>query len=135
MSENEQLERKAMEAEYLRVQTSEIQKQIAQLQAASQELRATKAALDNLEFLKKGTLFPLGAGVFVKSVVPAPDSLLVDVGARTLAQQSPENVRKLLEERLSNLEKSMMELTDAYSAGQERMQALASEFQRLNRMR
>ncbi|HLD75615.1 MAG TPA: prefoldin subunit alpha [Candidatus Norongarragalinales archaeon] len=130
-----EIQRKAMEADYLRVQTDQLQRQLAQLQQTFTELRATQSTLDHVSSLKKGALFSVGSGVSAKSVVENTDELLVDLGARTLVQKKPYEIKKLLQGRIDVIEKSMNELSDAYAAGQERMDALQNDLERLSTSR
>lgn len=127
---NEELQRKAVEMEYLRAQASEIQKQIISLQEAVKQLEATQASLDRLAEVKKGALMPLGAGVFGKAALQS-DDVLVDVGAGAVVQKSPVEAKKTLEERVAAIEKSMLELQQAYFIGAERAEKLAEEIDEL----
>ena len=83
----------------------ELSKQAQTLSALLNENAAASTALDNLP--SQQTFFPLGSGVLVKAKVVDTQNVVVELGARTLAEKSVGDAKKLLEERRKQIEESI----------------------------
>lgn len=99
----------------------ELQKQSDLLSRLVAENKAAIVALDNLP--REQTFFSIGAGVFVKAKLVDAENVIVEAGAKILAEKSIGDAKKLLAERRTQLESALartraetMELTNKLRA-------------------
>ncbi|MBI5036096.1 prefoldin subunit alpha [Candidatus Micrarchaeota archaeon] len=131
MKFEEEIRKKNAEINYLRAQAGEIQRQIMAMNEAKNQLNAAIEALENTKEMKKGVLLPLGPAVFGKAILEKENEVLIDVGAQTFIQKTPEEAGKTMQERIRMIEANLMELQKAYIAGAEMAEKLNEEAEEL----
>ncbi len=93
------------QAEYIREQIDVITSTIQDL----------AVVIETLEYLKrhgegKIVLLPIGAGNYIRARIEKLDTVIMGVGGRLSIEASPDEARKMLEERISILEKLRLDL-------------------------
>ncbi|MEM4254706.1 MAG: prefoldin subunit alpha [Candidatus Norongarragalinales archaeon] len=120
MASEQEMQRMALEMQAYRQRAEEVQGQMRSLAAFVQE---SDSAVKAMESLAEGeTLFPIGSGVFVKAK-PASKTVIVEIGARVMAEKTVDEAKALLQERkdgfikaLSKLQEELEELNSAMVA-------------------
>ncbi|MEM4298604.1 MAG: prefoldin subunit alpha [Nitrososphaerota archaeon] len=110
MSE-ERLQSLVVELRILEAYYNEVNARQALLVRVMTESRAAIEAVK--AFPQSGTsdiLVPIGGGVFLEAQAPAPDYLVVNVGADVAIRKSRESTISFLEERLAEVEKAVSSL-------------------------
>ena len=129
MASDQDIQKIAMEMEYCQNQAEEIQAQIRTLNALVQENDSAKEALQNLSE-KNESLFAIGSGVFVKAK-PSSNKVLVEIGAKVLAEKNFGDAAKSLDERRERLAAALSKMQEALGQLSARMQALNEKAEEL----
>ncbi|NYZ79673.1 prefoldin subunit alpha [Candidatus Micrarchaeota archaeon] len=118
---------------YIENQAKLVQQQMI---AAEEVIIETATALNALKEMQKmsgktESLTPLGAGVFISSVLEKPSSVLVDVGSGVVAEKPVEEAIKTLEERqqstrdsIRSFDEMLRSISAQYEASAQRVQEL-----------
>ena len=114
----------ALELNYYRQQAEEIQRQLASLQAFSEENSAALEALKNLPAQGKELLVPVGSGVLVNATLADSKKVLVEVGARVLAEKTVQEAIPLTEEKQGQATKALHELQSSFETVAQRLEFL-----------
>jgi prefoldin alpha subunit len=78
-----------------------------------EEARLASYALQNIPSDKENeTLMPIGIGVFIKTIVPSLDTLLVNVGAGVTVEKTREDTLNYIESKIKEFEIAFNQLTN-----------------------
>ncbi len=128
-----QLEQKSFEINYFRNQAQELQNQLQIIQKVLQDLESTQKSLAVTDELTRGTLLPLGAGVYVKAKAEKSDTVLVDVGARVLVEKKPQDALVIIAARKTTAEENLRELSGAFENVLQRIDTLTAQAEAMAR--
>ena len=120
-------ERTMQELAFLRNQASQLQQQIVAITRMVQENEAASQGLDNLQSLKKETLFQLGAGVFMKGKATDDSKVLLEIGARVASEKTVEEAKKMLADRKKELEEALRQSELSYQKVAEAMDEVSEK--------
>jgi len=98
-------EKKALAYRAFGDRMEELGRQAELLSRLITENEAASTALDNLP--SEQTFFPIGAGVLVKARLSDTNNVVVEAGARILAERSVWDAKKLLADRRTQLEEAL----------------------------
>ncbi|OIO25123.1 prefoldin subunit alpha [Candidatus Micrarchaeota archaeon CG_4_10_14_0_2_um_filter_55_9] len=98
-------EKKALAYRAFGARMEELGRQAELLSRLITENEAASTALDNLP--SEQTFFPIGAGVLVKARLSDTNNVVVEAGARILAERSVWDAKKLLADRRTQLEEAL----------------------------
>jgi len=98
-------EKKALAYRDFGARMEELGRQAELLSRLITENEAASTALDNLP--SEQTFFPIGAGVLVKARLSDTNNVVVEAGARILAERSVWDAKKLLADRRTQLEEAL----------------------------
>lgn len=129
----EQLQRKAAEIQWLKGQAGQLEQEITLVQRGMEELEASKQALDAFNDVAAGSLFPLGSGIFAKAKLTESERVLVDVGGRVMVDMPVADAKATLERRKALIQKNADELRAAYEDTMRRLSALNQEAEEMIR--
>jgi prefoldin alpha subunit len=121
----------AIELNYYRQQAEEIQRQLASLQALSDENGSALEALKNLPQEGKETMVPIGSGVLLKANVADSKKVFAEVGARVLAEKTIEEAASLVEEKQKNVETALGQLQSSLETVMQRIEFLGRKAREL----
>jgi prefoldin alpha subunit len=110
-----------------------------QMQLVEQQLFELNSALMSLEDLHKmddqnEIFLPLGGGCFGKGKITENDKILVNVGSGIFLDENTEGAKKLLQERLREIERAGKEIEDQAEKIALQMNELAAEIQKMAQM-
>ena len=115
---NKEKEAKAQEL-YLQLnkmnqQMVELQKQIQTMEETIFEVNESKKGLDDVSKSEKGKeiLVPIISGIFAKAELKEPKEFIVNVGSNTAAVKSIEEVQKILDKQLTEMQKTQNTFVD-----------------------
>ncbi|GEM_PF-2104903 len=128
-----QLEQKSFEINYFKNQASEMQNQLQILQKVIQDLDATQQSLTVTDELTRGTLLPLGAGVYAKAKTEKTGTVLIDVGGRVLVEKKPDEATLIIQERKATAEKNLREIGGAFESVLQRIDQLTMQAEQMAR--
>jgi len=98
-------EKKALAYRAFGARMEELGRQAELLSRLITENEAASTALDNLP--SEQTFVPIGAGVLVKARLSDTNNVVVEAGARILAERSVWDAKKLLADRRTQLEEAL----------------------------
>lgn len=130
MANAQDLQKIAVEMNYVRAQAEQLQQQAATVSSLLQENRASKKALENLGVNE--TLFPIGSGAYVQAK-PTSSKVLVEIGSGVVVEKTPDEAQKLLDDRHSQLVKALDSIQDALRQASERLEMLNEQGERMQR--
>ncbi|PIN87070.1 prefoldin subunit alpha [Candidatus Woesearchaeota archaeon CG10_big_fil_rev_8_21_14_0_10_44_13] len=101
----EQLQKRYMEFQILNHQIKEMQKQIQTIDAQVEELENTSSSIEGFsKTSEKADMFvTLSPGVFAKAELKDNKTLLINVGASTAVQKKAADVKKMVDNQISEL--------------------------------
>lgn len=114
-----------------------LQNRISLVNASITELAFASATIEGLKNEKKGTpvLVAIGGGSFVKAEVAATDTIVVGVGAGVSVEKPTGETKKIVDKRITELEKSknnlQQQLNQVLSRMRENRQQLDETSRRL----
>lgn len=115
---NKEKEAKAQEL-YLQLNTMnqqmmELQKQIQAIEETIFEINDSKKGLDEVSKAEKGKeiLVPIISGIFAKAELKETKEFIVNVGSNTAVVKSIDDVQKLLDKQLTEMQKTQNTLID-----------------------
>ncbi len=126
MTPDDDARRKAAELRLLQAQIQEGSRQMEAFQSMAEEIRGASLALEHLPSSKKDSLVSLGAGVYGRCPI-ASDAVLVDIGARVLAEKNVDDARALLKERSEQVERALSSMQAQLDAMISRAQMLSAQ--------
>ncbi|MDP2718135.1 MAG: prefoldin subunit alpha [Candidatus Micrarchaeota archaeon] len=129
----EQLQRKAAEIQWLKGQAGQLEQEITMVQRGLEELDSSRQALDAFGDVAAGSLFPLGSGIFAKAKLTESDRVLVDVGGRVIVDMPVTDAKAVLERRKTIIQKNADELRAAYEDTMRRLSTLNQEAEEMIR--
>ena len=109
MTSEQEMQKMAMEMNYYRQKAEELQTQMRSLAAFVQESDSAKKALESLG--EEESFFAVGAGVFVRAK-PSSQKVLVETGARVIAEKTAEEAKAFLDARKEELVKAMSKIQE-----------------------
>ena len=132
---SERLARLQDELRSLIAQADHLRAQIDLVNATIQDLAA---GLEVLEYLKKygegkTVLVPIGAGNFIKAKVEKVDTVIMGVGGRLSVEASIDDARKMIEDRITLLEKLRLDLLRKLEEVNRRINEILPEVEKLAR--
>jgi len=78
-----------------------------------EEARLASYALQNISLDKENeALMPLGVGVYLKTIIPSIDRLLVNIGAGVTIEKTREDTLHYIESRIKEFEIGLNQLTE-----------------------
>ncbi|MFH1247039.1 MAG: prefoldin subunit alpha [Candidatus Micrarchaeota archaeon] len=105
-----------MQYSYVNSQIEQAQKQLNDMRMVLEEIQETTIAITELEQKPKSTIVAIGSNAFVKAQIET-DKVIAPIGANVLALKTPEDARKILEDRaskvssvISNIERALTQL-------------------------
>jgi|TARA_B100002003_G_C13988323_1_gene477664 prefoldin alpha subunit len=103
-----------MELNMINQQIQEYQKQIQQFEETIQEVRESKKSLDEISVLEEGKeiLLPIVSGIFAKAEIKNTKEFIVNVGANTAVEKPVDDVKKLLDKQLEEIQKTQNNFVD-----------------------
>jgi prefoldin alpha subunit len=103
-----------MQFNMINQQISEFQKQIQMLEESINETNESIKGLNEISGLpqNKEILVPIVSGVFARAELKDNKEFIVNVGSGTATSKSSEEVRKLLEKQLEEMQKSQNSFVD-----------------------
>ena len=106
--DDKKLQELYMQLTMLNQQTAEVQKQIQSIEEALQELEDSKKSIYEMTKAKKGkeVLVPVVPGIFIRTELKENQGFIVNVGAGTSVEKSNEEVQKLLDQQISQMQES-----------------------------
>ncbi|MFH1751233.1 MAG: prefoldin subunit alpha [Candidatus Micrarchaeota archaeon] len=107
MSNEEELQKLAYEAQYLQQQAQEMQRQLQQAVLLINNIDSTDKTIDGLSGMKEETYFQIGSDAFVKARPSENGRVLIDVGASALMEKEPHDAKDILKKRKAQLEKAL----------------------------
>jgi prefoldin alpha subunit len=125
-----------MQFNMLNQQASEIQKQIQSLEESINETNESIKGLSEItnQGPNKEILVPVVSGVFAKAEIKDTSEFIVNIGANTAAAKTFDEVKKLLEKQLEEMQKAqnsfvdnMHQLTTAAKETRQQLKALIEE--------
>jgi prefoldin alpha subunit len=83
----------------------EIQQQMEALEAQNNEIAAVQQAIDEIKNENKGKeiLVPIAGGIFIKALLDDTSKLILNVGAGTTVEKTPEEAKNLLEQQRNEI--------------------------------
>ncbi|MFH1056527.1 MAG: prefoldin subunit alpha [Candidatus Micrarchaeota archaeon] len=127
-----ELQKIALELNYYRAQAEELQNQIGTLNALVQENQAAKESLESLEKNSGEALFPIGGGVMVKAK-PSVQKVLVEIGAKVIAEKTVSEAIAILDERKEKLVKTISSVQETLQELGGRMMALQKKAEEMQK--
>jgi prefoldin alpha subunit len=121
------------------LQAVELEKQVRDLEQHStfinQQLTELKDFHKNLESFSKAKaekmLASLGKGVYVQST-PTEGDLFVEVGAGVIVKKNPEELKKVIEEQITGLQSTRMQVSQNLQASSENLQIIMAQLEQQN---
>ncbi len=97
-----------MQLNMINQQTNELQKQIQSLEETILEITESKKSLDEIKKAEKGKeiLVPIVSGIFAKAELKDTKEFIVNVGASAAVSKSSEDVQKLLDQQLVQMQET-----------------------------
>jgi prefoldin alpha subunit len=122
-AQDEELRRLSVEMRYLEQTAETLQQRIGMINAAITDLTYANATLDGIEIEKENAemLVPIGGSSYVKVKLANPDKVVVGLGAGISAEQTLQQAKLTLKERLDELEKTMNSAQQQFSQVAERI--------------
>lgn len=125
MSDQEDLNRLAIQAQLFQRQGEVLQNQLEMMQSTITDLNATIDTLDNLEKAKEKGLLPVGSGVYITCQKVDTDAVLVSVGAGLITTKKVSEAGEILNKRLKVV-------SDAFGKAQHNMLSINQQLQDIN---
>jgi prefoldin alpha subunit len=122
------------EMNYLRAQAEQAQRQLASVTEMLEESSAVALALQEMTRAKpEKVILPVGSGVFVKASIAKEDrdKVLVDVGAKIVAEKTVEEASRLMQERQQQLTQASQNLQNDLEAIGHRLEHLNEQVNQL----
>ncbi len=105
-----------MQYQYITSQIEQAQRQLNEMRGVLEEIQETTFAIAELEAKPKSALVAIGSNAFVKVKIET-DKVIAPIGANVLSLKTPEEARKILEERaakvssvVSNIERALTQM-------------------------
>lgn len=131
---NEELQKKAVEFEMLQGNLRMIQEKGNLIARKLEELTVTKAAIEELAKTKAGKAFiPIGTGNFVEGTISETDKILIGVGSEVAIKMPKDKAIKLADERLEELNKNILELSNHEKLTINQMRKVQEEVEKLQK--
>lgn len=110
--EEKELQQKYMEFQVLQQQIEQLGQQLELLSSQNEELEKTKEGLEELQTVKTGQemFSQLSPGIFVKSVMGEPQTVLVNVGVQTVVERTIPETQELVAHQQRNVQENMKEI-------------------------
>ena len=95
-------------------QMTELQKQIQTMEETIFEVNESKKGLEDVSKSEKGKeiLVPIISGIFAKAELVEPKQFIVNVGSDTAVSKSIEEVEKILDKQLTEMQKTQNTFVD-----------------------
>ncbi len=132
---HEKLEQLQDELRSLIAQAEYIREQIDVISSTIQDLAVV---IETLEYLKKHgegkiVLLPIGAGNYIRARIEKLDTVIMGVGGRLSIEASPDEARKMLEERISILENLRLDLLKKLEEINRRINEILPQVEKLSK--
>lgn len=128
-----EIQQKLIIYQLMQKRMEELQQHAMLLERRFMEIEITKQAISDMEKLGENSelFFPLGSGVYARGKVAATKDMMIEAGAGLMLKRSPEAAGKLLDAKVSDIEKSGKELQEEINRTAARMNGIAGELNRL----
>jgi len=127
-----ELEQKYFLYQFLKEQLDNMGKQTDAMQSAIIETQAAVNALDEItEGAKHNALIPLGAGAFVQGKIDETDKIMIAVGSNIVVKENKDNAKKILEQRMKDIEESYSKLLKDMGSITAQIQSILPEIESL----
>lgn len=124
-SNEEELNRLAIQAQLLQRQGQAVQNQLDVMQTSISDLNATIDTLDNLSKAQKMGLLPIGSGAYITCQKVETDQVLLSVGAGVIVNKKASEASDILKKRLKNI-------GEAFDRSQKNLVLINQQLQDLN---
>ncbi|MEM0372718.1 MAG: prefoldin subunit alpha [archaeon] len=123
-SKDKEIQQNVIKMRYLEGQAKTVQQQMLAAEEIIIETATAINALKEMQKLsgKRDSLIPLGAGVFVSTVLEKSARVLVDIGSGAVLEKSIDDAIKILEERQNSAR-------DSVKAFNEMLQSISSQYE------
>jgi prefoldin alpha subunit len=107
--EEEELRKLSVEMRFLEQTAENLQQRISMVNAAITDLTYANMTLDGIEKEKESAelLVPIGGGSYIKVKLASADKVVVGMGAGVSIEKTLPEAKEIVQERLSELEKTM----------------------------
>jgi len=121
------------EYENLRSQAQAYEENLQVINDRISEFQNTITSIKEMKDLEgeKETLVPLGSGAFIKTTLPKPEKITLNVGAEVYVNKSLAEAVQTLEGRVDELEKVRKEHDSSYQKIMQRLQEIAPQVQQI----
>lgn len=126
-----ELEQKYFLYQFLKEQLDNMSKQADAMQSAVIETQAAVNALDEVTTDKHSALIPLGAGAFVQGNIEDADKIMIAIGSDTVIKESKDNAKKILGQRMKDMEESYSKLLKDIGSVTAQIQSILPEIENL----
>lgn len=126
MSDEQELNRLAMQARLLEREGQILQGQIEMMQTSASDLNATIESLANLPKAKNEGLLPIGSGAYITCKEVDSDAVLITIGGGLIAKKSAKEAIAILEKRRDTVSKSLEEAQKNFLTLNQRIQDINS---------
>lgn len=133
MTNDEELQQYMYQIEQYKEQLNQLDMQAQYLQAAVLDYNKAKIALEQLNKTDKDVdmLVPIGGGAFLDAKINNSTKVLVDIGSGLIAEKKYEDAIKKIDERLKELEKTQVRLTEMIEQVQNEATEVSAKAQKL----
>ena len=109
----DEMQQKYLELNLLDSQMKQFQEQIRAVEEQLMQLAVSMQAVSEIEKIegKSEVLIPITDGVFAKGAISDAKSLIVSIGAGTCVTKTPEETRKMLQEKMEELREYSRQLS------------------------
>ncbi len=116
-------------------QSEYIRNQVEVVTATIQDLATVIETLDYLEKHGEGktVLVPIGAGNYIRARIEKVENIIMGVGGRISIEASPEEAKKMLEERIRTLENVRLDLLRKLEEINRRINEIIPQVEKLSR--
>ncbi len=109
-----------------------------QIDVISGTIQDLAVVIETLEYLKKHgegkvVLLPIGAGNYIKARIEKMDTIIMGVGGRLSIEASPDEARKMLEERIRILEGLRLDLLKKLEEINRRINEILPQVEKLSK--
>lgn len=107
MSNEEELNKLAYEAQYLTQQAQDMQRQLQQAVIVINNIDATIKTIDGLSGVKEETYFQIGSNAHVLARPSENRKVLIEIGAKVMVEKEPAEAKELLRNHKVQMEKAV----------------------------
>jgi prefoldin alpha subunit len=127
MSDEQELNRLAMQARLIEREGQIMQGQIEMMQTSASDLNATIESLSNLAKAKDVGLLPIGSGAYITCREVDTGAVLITIGGGLIAKKSAKDAIEILEKRRDTVSRSLEEAQKNFITLNQRIQEINSK--------